>query len=199
MESNCNVFINCPFDPEYSALFDAILFTVFCCGFKPRCAYEAGDEDRLNRICSIIEECDFGIHDLSRTELNAENLPRFNMPLELGIFIGAKRYGGSHQRRKHYLILDTEKYRYQKFISDLGGQDPKEHGNSPDEAIMKVRSWLKSHSKHSMPGATAIQHHYSDFLAQRPALLLENKLTEEDAEYSDITSIMEGWVDFHLC
>ncbi len=198
MDNNGNVFINCPFDSEYSPLFDAILFTVFCCSFRPRCAYEAGDEDRLNRICAIIKECDYGIHDLSRTELNAENLPRFNMPLELGIFIGAKRFGGSHQKKKHYLTLDTEKYRYLKFISDLGGQDPKEHNNDPAEAIKRVRNWLKSHSDGSMPGATAIQNHYRNYLVQRLNLLIENNLTEEDAEYSDTTSIMEAWVDFHL-
>ncbi len=198
MESNRNVFINCPFDSEYSPLFDAILFTVFCCSFRPRCAYEAGDEDRLNRICTIIEECNYGIHDLSRTELNAENLPRFNMPLELGIFIGAKRFGGPHQKKKHYLILDTERYRFLQFISDLGGQDPGEHNNDPTEAIKKVRNWLKAHSKNSMLGATAIQNHYQDYLTQRLNLLRESKLTEEDAEYSDITSIMEGWIDYHL-
>lgn len=199
MDSNGDVFINCPFDSEYSPLFEAILFAVFCCNFRPRCAYEAGDEDRLKRICEIIEECDYGIHDLSRTELNAENLPRFNMPLELGLFIGAKQFGGTRQKEKHYLTLDTEKYRYHKFISDLGGQDPKDHNNDPNQVIQKVRGWLNSHLKEeSLLGATAIKNHYKDYLAQRNALLNTAKLTEHDIEYDDMIKVMEQWLEFNV-
>jgi hypothetical protein len=198
MDSNGDVFINCPFDHAYNPLFDSILFTVYCCSFRPRCAYEAGDEDRLQRICKIIEECDYGIHDLSRTELNPEGLPRFNMPLELGIFIGAKQYGGSHQKKKHYLILDTEKYRFHSFISDLGGLDPKEHGNDPQKIIKRVRNWLNTHTAEKLLSAIAIQRHYLEFLSQRNDLYEDRELTEHDAEYSDITSIMESWIEYTL-
>ena len=34
------VFINCPFDKDYSATFDALIFAVFVCGFRPRWACE---------------------------------------------------------------------------------------------------------------------------------------------------------------
>jgi hypothetical protein len=57
---------------------------------------EADDssENRLAKIQAIIEECQFGIHDISRTEVDGDPpLPRFNMPLELGLFLRAKRYG----------------------------------------------------------------------------------------------------------
>ncbi len=50
------------------------------------------------------------------------SLPRFNMPLELGIFLGAKRFGSQKQKQKNGLILDREKYRYQSFCSDIAGQ-----------------------------------------------------------------------------
>ena len=198
MDSNGDVFINCPFDQDYNPLFDAILFTVYCCSYRPRCAYEAGSEDRLQRICEIIEDCEYGIHDLSRTQLNEQGLPRFNMPLELGIFIGAKQYGGHHQKQKHFLILDTEKYRFHEFISDLGGLDPKEHANSPDQVILKVRSWLKQHTTEKLLGPTTIQSHYKEYLSDRDDLLSDRGLTSKDAVYSDITSIMEGWIEFFL-
>ena len=45
------------------------------------------------------------------------------MPLELGIFLGAKRFGRAEQKGKVCLILDTERYRYQQFMSDIAGQD----------------------------------------------------------------------------
>jgi hypothetical protein len=90
------VFINCPFDGDYLPFFHATIFTVYRCGFTPRCALEVidGGGTRIAKIEKLIEECPFGIHDISRTELDATNrLPRFNMPLELGLFLGARRYG----------------------------------------------------------------------------------------------------------
>jgi hypothetical protein len=122
--SECQVFINCPFDAQYQDLFEAITFAVFDCGFRPRCAREAddGSQVRITKIFDIIESCKFGIHDLSRTETDPQsNLPRFNMPLELGIFLGSKRFGRGRQRQKICLILDREQFRYQKFISDIAG------------------------------------------------------------------------------
>ena len=45
-------------------------------------------------ICDIIKASRFGIHDVSRTESDkASALPRFNMPLELGFFLGARAFG----------------------------------------------------------------------------------------------------------
>ena len=32
---NDNVFLNCPFDSAYKALFDALVFTIYDCGFMP--------------------------------------------------------------------------------------------------------------------------------------------------------------------
>ncbi len=129
-----SVFINCPFDTEYGALLDAIVFTVHDCGFVARCALEIRDtsEIRLNRIIALIRSSRFGIHDISRTELDSINkLPRFNMPLELGIFLGAKSFGGGVHSSKVCLVLDTEPYRYQKFCSDIAGQDPSAHNGDP--------------------------------------------------------------------
>ena len=54
---------------------------------------------RLLKILCIIGECRLGIHDISRTELDAASgLPRFNMPLELGLrgrLRCSSRWGGS--------------------------------------------------------------------------------------------------------
>src|SRR5689334_11199778 len=121
-----DVFLNTPFDPVFHPIFDAIVFAIIRSGFRPRCALEANDssENRLTKIQSIIEQSRYGVHDLSRTESDGSPpLPRFNMPLELGLFLGAKRYGAPPQNRKRALVLDVEPYRYQRFISDIAGQD----------------------------------------------------------------------------
>ncbi|MFO1102381.1 MAG: hypothetical protein U1E20_05695 [Methylocystis sp.] len=81
-----DVFINCPFSPDYSEFFQAIVFAVVRSGYTPRCARENDDggEVRIEKICRIIRECRYGA---------ASGLPRFNMPLELGLFLGARNFG----------------------------------------------------------------------------------------------------------
>lgn len=104
------VFINCPFDASYRPIFEAIVFCVADCGYRPRCALEADDsgEVRVEKILNIVSGCRFGIHDLSRTELDgATGLPRFNMPLELGFFLAAKRFGAGKQKRKRFASYST--------------------------------------------------------------------------------------------
>ena len=47
------MFINCPFDPEYRPIFEAVVFAVHRCGFVARCALEDGDSDVV-RIAKIL-------------------------------------------------------------------------------------------------------------------------------------------------
>lgn len=106
-----NVFINCPFDDSYTRFFNAIVFAVHDVGFIPRCALEASNagQYRLDRIMDIISECKYSIHDLSHTALDAAtNLPRFNMPFELGLDLGCRRFGNSFQAEKILLVLDID-------------------------------------------------------------------------------------------
>ena len=98
-----HVFINCPFDDGYKPLFNALVFVIYDLGFVARCAREADDsgEVRLAKIERMIEQCKYGIHDISEVSLDAVNhLPRFNMPLELGMFFGCKRFGSKTQSNK---------------------------------------------------------------------------------------------------
>ena len=98
-----SVFLNCPYDPEYQALFDAAVLSVACCGFTPRSALETGTfaESRMARIVRAIFESKYSIHDLSRCQGEGDaNLARFNMPLELGIAM-ARRYLAKHAGDRH--------------------------------------------------------------------------------------------------
>jgi len=136
------IFLNCPFDESYKPIFEALVFASFECGYVPRCALEIDDaaQVRIEKIMTIIRSCRLGVHDISRTELDATNqLPRFNMPFELGLFVGAARFGSGDQSRKICLILDRERYRFQKFISDIAGQDIASHKDDPVKAGKTVR------------------------------------------------------------
>lgn len=193
-----DVFINCPFDEAYRATFEAVVFAVLDCGFRPRCALELDDsaEVRIDKILRIIEECRFGIHDLSRTELDAATaLPRFNMPLELGLFLSAKRFGDRRQRKKRCLILDHQQYRYQKFISDIAGQDIRSHRNSAGEAIRVVRNWLHNHSSRAtIPSGSIIHARYQKFRSALPELCKQLELDRAELTYKDYSAIVSKWL-----
>src|ERR1044072_5652588 len=142
---NKQVFLNVPFDNRYRKLLQALVFVVHDCGLVARGAREKehAGQVRLDKIYEIIASCRYGIHDLSRTTLDGRyRLPRFNMPLELGVFLGLRRCGGARQRLKSCLILDREPYRYQVFCSDIAGQDVRAHSNRVDAAIPPVRKWI---------------------------------------------------------
>ena len=195
---NDNVFINCPFDSTYKPLFDTMVFAVYDCGFIARCALEEEDasEVRIDRIYNIIADCRYGIHDISRTELDRDSgLPRFNMPLELGIFLGAKRFGTEEQKRKKCLVLDREQYRYQQFISDIAGQDIQAHNNSSIEVITRVRNWLRTASRReTIPSGSIIWRRYRDFKRDLPQTARECQLTVEDLIFNDYTWVVTRWL-----
>ena len=196
---SASVFINCPFDPRYEPLFEAVVFCVVACGFTPRCTKELPDDVRIDNICQLIRECNYSIHDISRTEVADQpyKLPRFNMPLELGLFLGAKRFGG-HSAQKQCVILDRAPYRYHRFISDIGGQDIRSHENSPRKAIRRVRDWLQiAPSKATIPGGDKIWKDYRRFRCELPAVAEEADLNPMQLTFIDYLLLANTWLREH--
>jgi hypothetical protein len=194
------VFLNVPLDNRYRKLLHALVFVVQDCGLVARCALERDDggEVRLEKIFTIIEDCRFGIHDLSRTTLDSQNhLPRFNMPLELGVFLGIRRFGGPRQRFKTCLILDKDRYRYQVFCSDISGQDIRAHSNRADTAIAVVRNWLQANLPASTPvkGPSILTSRYVDFRRQLPTVCRHEGLSIPQLTFLDYRTLVEVWVD----
>ena len=193
-----NVFINCPFDKEYLILRNALLFAIFDCGFIPRCALEEDDSGnvRFNKIQKIIAECRFGVHDISRTELDDQTqTPRFNMPLELGVFLGAKHFGNKQQKGKVCLLLDRERYRYQAFISDIAGHDIRSHDNNPEKIITQIRNWLNTASgRRTIPGGRAIIARWRQFEADLPAMCEQSFIEVDELTYNDQTNFISEWL-----
>ncbi len=139
------VFINCPFDENYTDLLRAIIFTVYKCNLFPVTALSEDNalENRLDKIIKLIKKCKYGIHDISRISLNHNGYPRFNMPFELGIFFGASKFGNKTQKKKTALVFEEIKYSYQQTISDLNGIDTKAHSCSVEKIIREIRNWIK--------------------------------------------------------
>jgi hypothetical protein len=192
-----DVIINCPFDQDYAATFHAMVFAILACGFRPRCARELDDggQTRIDKIYGLIEECRYGIHDLSRTELDEANgLPRFNMPLELGLFLGAKRFGDKAQKTKRAVVLDTEAYRYQQFISDLAGIDIHAHGDDALRALRVARDWLANVSRRELPSAARVQRIYEAFAVQLPDIAAQLEFEPNRIPYVDYVRIVARWL-----
>ncbi len=192
-----NVFINCPFDREYAPIFEAIVFTVHDAGFRPSCARERLDssEVRLQKIVSLIGKSRFSIHDLSRTQPDEVSaLPRFNMPLELGIDLGCKSFS-RRRADKSLLIFDSESHRFQKFISDIGGLDIQRHDNDPRIAVARVRDWLRTESGSALiPGGTTIYNRYIRFRSDLRSICSELRLDLNELTFVDFSHTILYWL-----
>lgn len=154
-----------------------------------------GGQTRIDKLYGIIGECRYGIHDLSRTELDDINqLPRFNMPLELGLFLGAKRFGGPKQSAKRLLVFDVESYRYQRFISDLSGMDIHGHGGDAVTALRQTRDWLANVSRRLLPSADRVARLFQSFTADLPTLAADLEFDPANVPYVDFERMVVGWL-----
>lgn len=182
--ADLDVFINCPFDDEFEPLFEAIVFVIHASLYRARCALEEDDSSdmRLDRLIKLIADCPRSVHDLSRTQANERGLPRFNMPLELGMYLGAKYFGKKAYRKKSALILEERHYELPSYTSDLGGNDPKAHDNDVLTIIGAVRDYLQSGPEGvPLPGAKAYADGLVNFKQKLPEFLEALKLDETDA------------------
>lgn len=196
-----SVFINCPFDDDYSPLLQAIAFCVTFLGFMPCVAPQNGDNalNRLNRIDEIIRTSRFGIHDLSRNKAKAEGeFSRMNMPFELGIDYDCKTFGSAPLTSKCILVLEERRYDYQKCLSDIAGWDIEAHGGDYQMAIRKVRGWLVRQAGAPAKGAGLIESRYAVFQQWYWARELAAGASEDDIrQYPtvDVVDAMQQWMD----
>jgi len=194
------VFLNLPFDAQYEALLRALVFTVHDCGFVARCAREIENSGqvRLEKIYDLIRRSKYGIHDLSRTGLDrAHRLPRFNMPLELGIFLGAAKFGSRDQRSKACLILDRDQHRYTKFCSDLAGHDVRSHGGRIEGVVRSTRDWLSNQLVErgvQIPSHSRMVERYRRFRGQLPTLCSRTHLEPAEVTFNEYRNLAGGWL-----
>jgi hypothetical protein len=191
-----SVFINCPFDKDYWPLLEVAVFTVLSCGFVPRSALEAADgsDVRLEKIYKLISESRYGIHDISCVALDrTHKLPRFNMPFELGLDLACKKFGG--KRNKCLLVLEETKFKYQKCLSDIAGQDTQAHGKDPAKLLIIVRNWLRTSSgRTTIPGPTAIQKQFKRFCDALPGICKATGLDRKNLPFVEYIGLARTWL-----
>ncbi|MBI1251755.1 MAG: hypothetical protein GC189_09815 [Alphaproteobacteria bacterium] len=194
------VFINCPFDSEYAELFRAILFVVESSGYVPICALDDDDSGRIrfSKLTTMIGVANLSIHDLSRIEVSADTMtPRFNMPFELGLYLGAQHFGGKRQKTKRALVFAAERKYWAPSISDLAGVDPVFHGNKPEACLRAVRDFLHTRPDGGvLPGETALAADCRRFRTDLPLIAKAVRQTEAEAlRYKNYISFLEDFLE----
>ncbi len=138
------------------------------------------------------------IHDISRAGLDRKTrLPRFNMPLELGLWLGAKRYGNKNDRAKRALVLDRVDHRFKIFCSDISGQDIRSHQNNAATLIQRVRNWLRNSPDYKnvvFPGPEKMVARYEEFRAQLRTQCKDHGLNPKRLEFNDYCILIAGWL-----
>ncbi|PPJ47111.1 hypothetical protein C0075_16085 [Rhizobium sp. KAs_5_22] len=196
-----SVFINCPFDEDYAPILQAVAFCVTFLGFAPRLAPQNGDNaaNRLDRIAEIIRSSKYGIHDLSRCRSSAVGeFARMNMPFELGMDHGSRRYGEGALQKKSILILGESRYDYQKALSDIAGWDIESHDRDHEVAVKKVRAWLIRQAEAPKRGAALILGKYATFQQWYWKREIAAGAAEDDIrQYPtvDVIDAMQEWME----
>ena len=134
------VFLNVPYDQEFSSLYIGYIVGLCLLGLAPHLASEIpGGDRRLDRIIRLIQSCRYSIHDLSRVELSIASsaTPRFNMPLELGMTI---TWQILNPNQHTWFVCESEPYRIQRSASDLNGTDACIHDGTVEGVLRELSS-----------------------------------------------------------
>lgn len=123
---------------------------------------------------------------------------RMNMPFELGIDHGCRRFGSGKLSQKAILILERTPYDYQKALSDISGWDICAHDGDHIKAVRHVSTWLVRQAGAQRIGAKRILDSYSDFQEWYWERELVAGASEEDIKaYPTVQMVdaMREWVN----
>jgi hypothetical protein len=92
-------------------------------------------------------------------------------------------------------IFDRENYRYQKFISDIAGQDIHSHSGKVPQLISELSAWLRAETKdQKVPGGKAIALEFEKFRRDLPVLLKAIHLSQEEVTFLDYRKLATDWI-----
>jgi hypothetical protein len=129
---------------------------------------------------------------------NRCGVPRFNMPMELGIHLGARLFGSGRHKRKRALILEAQPHRYSAALSDISGQDIEVHANNTAEAIPASAQLVTEASKPDRAASSRRHRHawrlsaVSDRDRRPPAARRLDALDE--LPHSDFLFAVRDWI-----
>ena len=118
------------------------------------------------------------------------------MPLELGVFLAAKRFGARPHKLKRCIVLDKQQYRYQKYISDISGQDINSHDGKVPTLIEKLVSWLRRESGDAkVPGGREIAGEFKVFKREMAKICVARNLQPDELTFGDYAQMVAEYLD----
>ncbi len=91
--------------------------------------------------------------------------------------------------------MDKKEHRYQKFISDISGQDIKHHDSKPENVIRLVTNWLRNASKQTtIPGGLSVVEKHKIFKKELPEMCNSSKIKEDELEFNDYSTLVSEWI-----
>jgi hypothetical protein len=92
-------------------------------------------------------------------------------------------------------ILGIVRYRYQKFCSDIAGQDIRSHNGNATDALTAVRNWLQASTRSSrrLAGPTRIAEQYVEFRSELPIMCGQRHLSEDELTFLDYKNLVAAW------
>src|SRR5580698_464094 len=139
------VFLNIPYDPQFTRLYLAYITALSAMSFLPRATLGITGNRRLDRI--------------------APRTPRFNMPFELGLVVA---WSKAHPQHK-WFVFESVKRRLNKSLSDLDGTDPYIHGGKVRGVMREVCNAFVSPVK--QPTVPRIMKMYRELRRDCPRIL----------------------------
>ena len=114
------------------------------------------------------------------------------MAFELGIDFGCRLFAGGEAKLKRLLVLEKERFRYQKALSDLSGSDIKNHNDEPEELVREVRNWFVQATSLRPTSGTKIWEDFNEFMAD-----FRQKREEQGYRGKDLQTMpTQEYVDF---
>lgn len=195
-----NVFINCPFDSKYTPLLRPMVFTLMYLGLEPKISVQDTESamNRLDKIFRLMRQSEISIHDLSRIKSSApDEYYRLNMPFEMGIDY-CLRLASRRPSPKRFLVLEEEKYSYQKGLSDYSGFDVQTHNGKPARLVKILRDWFVNNGiATAAMGGTAIWYEYNDCWAYIYDRLLKKGYSKKETReipFNEYQALVAEWL-----
>jgi hypothetical protein len=130
------LFLNVAYVRAHNDLILGYIAASTCYGLTPILLTEQPTSNlRLIRLRELILSCDYSLHDLSYLKLERVNewrVPRFNMPMELGMALALKPL-------ETLWIFEAEPHRLWVSTSDVAGIDPRIHGGEAEGVFREFR------------------------------------------------------------
>jgi len=96
------------------------------------------------------------------------------------------------------LILEKERYRFQKVLSDISGSDIRAHNSDPETLVRNVRNWIFDNVRQGIRSGTKIWQRYNKFLSSFESSVKDEGFTKKDIDEMPVAEFIyfiKSWID----